>query len=209
MRRALTLFTGSGVATATTASALAAFTTLTLVAGGFVIAGVMNADKDRTVLALPAVGEPLGPIVITRDDDLDRPPAGTVAAAATGKSARARNAAGANPTRTVSLTDVDRVRGTVTTALDAEEPGRMEEVGPIEQIESIIKNSQDGHTTSGDDGTDASDESGSEDPEGAEDDGVLARAAPVVEETVPAAEEEPATELLYSGTDAGSASPSA
>jgi len=196
------------MATATTASALAAFTTLTLVAGGFVVTGVMNADKDRTVLALPAIGEPLGPIVIARDDDLDRPPAGTVVAAATGKSP-AGNAARANPTRTVSLTDVDRVRGTVTSALDAGEPGRREEVGPIERIESIIKNSQDGHTTSDEGGTDASDETESEDPEDPDDDGVVARAAPVVEETVPAAEEEPATELLYSGTDAGSASPSA
>jgi hypothetical protein len=208
MRRALTLFTGSGLATATTASALAAFTTLTLVAGGFVITGVMNAGKDRTVLALPAIGEPLGPIIIARDD-LVRPPAGTVAAAATGKSARARNAAPANPTRTVSLTDADRVRGTVTTALDAGEPGRMEEVGPIEQIESIIKNSQEGHTTSDDDGTDGSDESGSEESEGAEDDGVLVRIAPVVQEADATAEEEPVTELVYSGTDAGSASPSA
>ena len=97
----------------------------------------------------------------------------------------------------------------MTTALDAGEPGRMEEVGPIEQIESIIKNSQEGHTTSDDDGTDGSDESGSEESEGAEDDGVLVRIAPVVQEADATAEEEPVTELVYSGTDAGSASPSA
>jgi hypothetical protein len=84
----------------------------------------------------------------------------------------------------------------------------MEEVGPIEQIETIIKNSQGDDGTSNEDGT-AEPEPAPEETEEPEDDGVVARTVPAVEETVGATVEDPANETLYSGTAAGSASPSA
>jgi hypothetical protein len=205
MRRVTTLFTGSGVATATTASALAAITSLTLVAGGLVISRVMDTERDRAAIVRPATAEPLGPIVIASDDDApgsNGKVRGNVADRSSPRSAPVSQ----RPLQMASLTDVDRVSGTVTSALDGGEPGRMEEVGTIEKLESIIR-SHAGHTTTGD-GSGDTDQSDTEETDDPEDRTVLAKVEPAIEEAVDVVEE-PVTELIYSDADAELASPSA
>ena len=102
------------------------------------------------------------------------------------------------------IDDAERVSGGVKTALDAQEPARMEEVSTFERIGSIIKDSQGDDSTS-DEGEEPAPEETEPAPEEPEepnkfnDEGPLQQVQGVIE---------PAAESVYSGTAAGSASPS-
>ena len=205
MRRISTLFTGSKLATAAAAAALSVTTTATLVAGGIVVSRVVDSVQGEPLGALPAIGRAQGPIVIRQTDGLQDGALGSPGSTGPATSAAAPIAAAkAAPTRVVSLIDdAERVSGGVKTALDPQEPGRMEEVSTFERIGSIIEDSP---------GDDTSDEGEEEPPQETEpaqedpeeptkfnDDGPLQQVQAVIE---------PAEEIVYSGTAAGSASPS-
>jgi hypothetical protein len=205
MRRISTLFTGRKLATAAAAVALSVMTTATLVAGGIVVSRVVDSVQGEPLGALPAIGQAQGPIVIRQTEALQDGAPG--APAATGPAASAAGpaaAAKAGPTRVVSLIDdAERVSGGVKTALDPQEPGRMEEVSTFERIGSIIDGSPEDDTA--DEGEEQPPEETEPEPEDPEeptklnDDGPLQQVQEVIE---------PAEEIVYSGTAAGSASPS-
>ena len=206
MRRISTLFTGSKVATAAAAAALSVMTTATLVAGGIVVSRVVDSVQGESLGALPAIGRAQGPIVIRQTEGLQdgapRRPGSTDPARSAAAPAAAAKAA---PTRVVSLIDdAERVSGGVKTALDPQETGRMEEVSTFERIGSIIDGSQEENTS--DEGEEPPPEEteptpdDSEDPNKFNDDGPLQQVQEVIE---------PVEEVVYLGTAAGSASPSA
>jgi hypothetical protein len=148
MRRT-TLGVGTSVATAVTASALSILTTVTLVAGGIVVSQAFDTGRDDSLAALPSIGSaPVAPIVIAAGEPA---PTGTfvpsVAAEADGVPTAIPGTT-SRPEKAVSLVDVDRVRGTVVTALDPGDPTRMEEVGTIERVVKIIEDTKTAHSTS-------------------------------------------------------------
>jgi hypothetical protein len=207
MRRILTLFTGSKLATAAAATALSVVTTATLVAGGIVVSRVVDAVGGEPLAALPAVGPAQGPIVVGRTERVQGRPVRVLAsdpsapAAATGLAAAAKA-----PIRTVALLDeADRVSGGVSAALDAEEPNRMEEISTIERIESLIKDDSDEEVDTTSEEGESPDEDQAEPPDDTEDPNKLNEDGPLqtVQEVT-----ESTTEAIYSGTAAGSASPS-
>ena len=149
MRRVF-FFTGSGVATSAAASALSILTTLTLVAGGVVVADAIRTQQDDRVSALPVIGKPMGPIVVAAGDPAAGSELSMVPSLGSDSRTDARSGSSDDPhgvPHVVALVDVNRIKGTVTAALDAEEPRRMEEIGPIEQVERIIKKTQAHHTS--------------------------------------------------------------
>jgi hypothetical protein len=206
MRRISTLFTGSKLATAAAAAALSVTTTATLVAGGIVVSRVVDSVQGEPLGALPAIGQAQGPIVIRETDGLqDGAPGAPGATDPATSSAAPVAAAKAAPTRVVSLIDdAERVSGGVKTALDPQETGRMEEVSTFERIGSIIEDSQ-GDDTS-DEGEEEPPQETEPEPEDPEEPNKLNDDGPLqpVQEVI-----EPAEEIVYSGTAAGSASPSA
>ena len=207
MRRISTLFTGSKLATAAAAAALSVVTTATLVAGGIVVSRVVDSVQGEPLDALPAIGTAQGPIVIRQTDELQDGAPGTSTSRAPLESAAVSAAtAKAAPSRVVSfIDDPARVSGGVKTALDPQEPGRMEEVSTFERIGSIIDDPQGDDTTS-DEGEEQPLEETEPEPEEPEEPTKLNDDGPLqdVQEVIV-----PAEEVVYSGTAAGSASPSA
>ena len=206
MRRILTLFTGTKLATAAAATALSVVTTATLVTGGIVVSRVVDSVGGEPLAALPAIGRPQGPIVVGQNAGVAARPVRVLASDPSAPGATTGLAAVAKaPTRTVALLDeADRVSGGVSAALDAEEPNRMEEVSTIERIESLIKDDTEDEDTTSDEGEAPEEEqteppADTEDPNKLDADGPLQAVQEVTETT---------TELVYSGTAAGSASPS-
>jgi hypothetical protein len=211
MRRVLAFLAGKKVATAATASALSILTTVTLVAGGLVATDVVNFGRDRGVAVIPPLDEPAGPIIV-KGTTIDKPTLATDASVGDAdRRAVDRPTNRARPLRTASLKDMpDRVTGGISTALDAEEPGRMEEESTLDRIQELLEGSDDDPPDETDTEDEATpDDEGAQPDEDGSEDRILTK---TLEGTTDVAVEvvEPAQDLTYSGTDAaGSASPSA